>query len=55
MKIDLFSTSIWIGNIDSSKVKLIKQEVKPTFGSEVNTTYNDGMRDRDWETLHYQK
>jgi hypothetical protein len=54
MKIDLFSTSIWIGNIDSSKVKLIKQEVKPTFGSEVNTTYNDGIGSNiDEESVNY--
>jgi len=43
VKIDLFSVPIWIGNIDSSKIKLLKQELKPTFGSEVNTTYNDSF------------
>ena len=43
MKIDLFSTPIWIGNIDSSKIKLVKQELKPTFGSEINTTYNHSL------------
>ena len=43
MKIDLFSTPIWIGNIDASKINLIEQDAKPTFGSGVNTTYNDGI------------
>lgn len=43
MKLDLFSTPIWIGNIDSSKVNLIEQEAKPTFGSEVHTTFNNNF------------
>ena len=43
MKLDLFSTPIWIGNIDASKIFLIEQDTKPTFGSEIKTTFNEGL------------
>ena len=43
MKLDLFSTPIWIGNIDASKVKLVEQQLRPTFESKVNTTFNEGF------------
>jgi hypothetical protein len=54
VKLDLFSTSLWIGNIDTSKVKLIKQETKPTFGSEVHTTFNNTLGSSiDEKSLNY--
>lgn len=42
MQINLFSIPIWIGNIDAGKIELIDKELKPTFGSELNTTYDGG-------------
>lgn len=42
MKIDLFSVPIWIGNIDSSLIKLDQEELKTSFGSEMLTSYSKG-------------
>ena len=44
MKIDLFSIPIWTGNIEAEKVKLIEQNIQPTFGSEVKTTYQESNK-----------
>jgi len=38
--IDLFSTPIFIGNIDSSKIKLKSSSTSETFVSELQTTFN---------------
>ena len=43
MKIDLFSVPIWIGNIDSNKIKLKKEKLEPTFGSGVKTSFNKNL------------
>lgn len=42
MNIDLFSVTIFIGNIDASKIKLINKKTKPTFGSDVLTSFEEG-------------
>lgn len=44
MKHNLFSIPIWTGNIDSEKVKLIEQNIQPTFGSEIKTTYHESNK-----------
>ena len=39
MKLDLFSTPIWIGNIDTSKIKLEYEETKKTWVSETKSSF----------------
>jgi hypothetical protein len=39
MKLDLFSTPIWIGNIDSSKIELEYEETKKTWLSETKSSF----------------
>jgi hypothetical protein len=54
MKLDLFSIPIWTGNIDSEKVKLVEQNLQPTFGSEIKTTYTESdKKNIDPESLKY--
>jgi len=46
LQINLFSIPIWIGNIDTSKIILDTKELKPTFGSELNTSFDSGEGNR---------
>ena len=52
MKLDLFSTPVWIGNIDASKIVIKPQETKPSWDAEIQTTW--GVRnDIDNESVQY--
>jgi hypothetical protein len=54
MKLDLFSVPIWMGNIDSDKINLIEQDLKPSFGSEIKTTYYESHKSNiQPESLEY--
>lgn len=52
MKIDLFSTPIWIGNIDSSLIKLDEKKLEPTFGSNILTSFDQKNKITE-ESLEY--
>lgn len=43
MKINLFSVSIWVGNINADKLNFPEQNFKKTFGSEIKTSYDNGI------------
>ena len=54
MKLDLFGIPIWTGNIDSENIKLVDQNLQPTFGSEIKTTYHESNKGNiDPESLQY--
>jgi len=54
MKLDLFSIPIWIGNIESNKIKLQNKELKETFESNIKTTYeNSHPNNIDSDSLNY--
>jgi hypothetical protein len=52
MNLKIFSTSIWIGNIDASKITLNQAEPQPTFESKIKTTFHDGY-DINEDSLQY--
>lgn len=41
MQINIFSTPIFINNIDSSKIVLNVKKIEPTFNSEILSSFND--------------
>lgn len=54
MKLNLFSVPIWIGNIDSENIKLIEQDLQPSFGSNIKTTYHESYKSNiQPESLEY--
>ena len=52
MKIELFSIPIWIGNIDSSRIKIQDKNIGESFKSKINTSIN-GQNIIDEDSLNY--
>lgn len=52
MKIELFSIPIWIGNIDSSRIKIQDKNIGESFKSKIKTSIN-GQNIIDEDSLNY--
>lgn len=53
MEIKLFSTPIWIGNIDANKINFIEKEIKQSFLSGVKSSHTDFNKEINKESINY--
>ena len=53
MQLNLFSVPIFIGNIDSKRLKFTNQKTQPSFASDVKTSIGTGEKNLREESAQY--